>query len=183
MNTSELKNLVRYSLPWWLRGKESTCNAGDAGWIPGWWRSPGEGSGRPLQYSCLETSMDGGAWGLQSPGLQLNNSKLSLKHMLNVTPALGYGERSGRSLSLVVSAVVSGKRMRGADYSLRTIINASFSRDMTSIPFQLCLHVGINACTQHVLVTAREGKMKKIIPCPKRAPTLKNKNIERVRTP
>ena len=77
MNTSELKNLVRNSLPWWLRGKESTCNAGDAGWIPGWWRSPGEGSGRPLQYSCLETSMDGGPWGLQSPGLQLNNSKLS----------------------------------------------------------------------------------------------------------
>jgi len=43
--------------------------------------------------------------------------------------------------------------------------------------------VGINACTQHVLVRAREGKMKKIIPCPKRASTLKNKNIERVRTP
>ena len=43
-------------------GKESTCNAGDLGSIPGSGRSPGEGNGNPLQYSCLENSMDGGAW-------------------------------------------------------------------------------------------------------------------------
>ena len=35
-------------------GKESTCNAGDLGSIPGSGRSPGEGHGNPLQYSCLE---------------------------------------------------------------------------------------------------------------------------------
>ena len=35
-------------------GKESTCNAGDTGLIPGSGRSPGEGNGYPLQYSCLE---------------------------------------------------------------------------------------------------------------------------------
>ena len=35
-------------------GKESTCNAGDLGLIPGLGRSPGEGNGNPLQYSCLE---------------------------------------------------------------------------------------------------------------------------------
>ena len=39
-------------------GKESTCNAGDPGSIPGLGRSPGAGSGYPLQYSCLESSMD-----------------------------------------------------------------------------------------------------------------------------
>ena len=39
-------------------GKESTCNAGDLGLIPGSGRSPGEGDGNPLQYSCLENSMD-----------------------------------------------------------------------------------------------------------------------------
>ena len=42
-------------------GKESVCNAGDtgdAGLIPGWGRSPREGNGNPLQYSCLENSMD-----------------------------------------------------------------------------------------------------------------------------
>jgi len=39
-------------------GKESTCNAGDQGSIPGLGRSPGEGKGSPLQYSGLENSMD-----------------------------------------------------------------------------------------------------------------------------
>ena len=43
-------------------GKESACNAGDPGSIPGLGRSPGEGNGNPLQYSCLEDSMDRGAW-------------------------------------------------------------------------------------------------------------------------
>ena len=42
-------------------GKESACNAGDPGWIPGSGRSPGEGNGNSLQYSCLENSMDRGA--------------------------------------------------------------------------------------------------------------------------
>ena len=42
--------------------KESACNAGDLGLIPGSGRSPGEGNGNPLQYSCLENSMDRGAW-------------------------------------------------------------------------------------------------------------------------
>ena len=42
--------------------KESTCNAGDPGFIPRSARSPREGNGNPLQYSCLESSMDRGAW-------------------------------------------------------------------------------------------------------------------------
>ena len=52
----------------WLRfpggseGKESTCNAGDLGSIPGLGRSSGEGNDNPLQYSYLENSMEGGAW-------------------------------------------------------------------------------------------------------------------------
>ena len=40
----------------------SACDAGDPGSIPGSGRSPGEGNGNPLQYSCLENPMDGGAW-------------------------------------------------------------------------------------------------------------------------
>jgi len=43
-------------------GKESACNVGDLGLIPGSGRSPGEGNGYPLQHSCLENSMDRGAW-------------------------------------------------------------------------------------------------------------------------
>ena len=42
-------------------GKVSVRNVGDPGSIPGSGRSPGEGNGNPLQYSCLENSMDGGA--------------------------------------------------------------------------------------------------------------------------
>ena len=41
-------------LPWWLRLKESACNVGDLGSIPGLGRSPGGGHGNLLQYSCLE---------------------------------------------------------------------------------------------------------------------------------
>ena len=43
-------------------GKESACNAGDLGSIPGSGRSPGEGNGSPLQYCCLENPVDRGAW-------------------------------------------------------------------------------------------------------------------------
>ena len=42
--------------------KESACNAGDPGLIPRLGRSPGEGNGNPLQYSCLYNPMDRGAW-------------------------------------------------------------------------------------------------------------------------
>ena len=43
-------------------GKVTACNAGDLGSIPGLGRSPGEGNGNPLQFSCLYNSMDRGAW-------------------------------------------------------------------------------------------------------------------------
>ena len=46
----------------WLSGKESACNAEHLGSIPELGRSLGEGNGNPLQYSCLENSMDRGAW-------------------------------------------------------------------------------------------------------------------------
>ena len=54
-----------HRLSLWLSGKESVCHEGDTGdavSIPGLGRSPGGGNGNPLQYSCLETPMDRGAW-------------------------------------------------------------------------------------------------------------------------
>ena len=48
-------------LPRWLSGKEPLWKAGDMGSIPGSGRSPGEGNGNPLQYSCLGNPMDRGA--------------------------------------------------------------------------------------------------------------------------
>ena len=58
-------------------GKESACNAGDLGSIPESGRPLGEGNGNPLQYSCLENSMDRGAWwNYWGPVVSLfNNSK------------------------------------------------------------------------------------------------------------
>ena len=54
-----------------LDGKESACNVGDLGSTTGSGRSAGEGNGYPLQYSCLENSMDRGArQTVQSMGLQ-----------------------------------------------------------------------------------------------------------------
>ena len=49
------------NFPGGSEGKESACNVGDPALVPGLGRSPGEGNGNPLQYSCLENSMDGGA--------------------------------------------------------------------------------------------------------------------------
>ena len=51
-------------------GKESVCNAGDPGSIPGLGRSPVEGKGNPLQYSHLENPMDRGAWQATVHGVQ-----------------------------------------------------------------------------------------------------------------
>ena len=50
------------NLPVEKKKKESACNIGDSGSIPGLERSPGEGNGNTLQYSCLENSMDRGSW-------------------------------------------------------------------------------------------------------------------------
>ena len=52
---------VSFDFPGGSDGKESAYNVGDLGSIPGSERSPGEGSNNPLQYSCLENSMDRGA--------------------------------------------------------------------------------------------------------------------------
>ena len=57
--------------------KASACNAGDVGSIPGSGRSPGEGNGNPLQYSCLENPMDGGAWWARVHGVAQSRTRLS----------------------------------------------------------------------------------------------------------
>ena len=58
-------------------GKESACSAGDSGLIPGPGRSPGEGNGNPLQYSCLKNLMDRGAWQAAVHGVKESQTRLS----------------------------------------------------------------------------------------------------------
>ena len=57
--------------------KVSSWNAGDQGSIPGSGRSPGEGNGNPLQYSCLENPMDGGDWWATVHGVAKSRTRLS----------------------------------------------------------------------------------------------------------
>ena len=57
-----LTEFIKEHIPWWLSGRESSCNGGDMGSIPGSERSPGAGDGNPLQYSCLGNPVGRGAW-------------------------------------------------------------------------------------------------------------------------
>ena len=73
--------LYKKSFPGGSDGKESTCNAEDLGLIPGLGRSPGEGNGNPLQYSCLENSMDRGDWRSVVRGVPENQTQLRDFHL------------------------------------------------------------------------------------------------------
>ena len=61
MTPGKTIDLTLWGFPGGSDGKASACNVEDPGSIPGLGRYPGEGNGNPLQYSCLENSMDGGA--------------------------------------------------------------------------------------------------------------------------
>ena len=69
--------LLRQGFPGGAEVKASASNAGDPGSIPGSGRSPGEGNGNPLQDSCLENSMDGGAWQATIHGVAKSQIRLS----------------------------------------------------------------------------------------------------------
>ena len=70
------------SFPWGSAGKESTCNEGDLGLIPGLGRSPGEGKGYPLQKSGLENSTDRIVHGVAKSRTRLSNFH-SLTHVMS----------------------------------------------------------------------------------------------------
>ena len=108
----------KIGLPHWLSGRESICSAGDrgdAGLIPGSGRSPGEGIGNPLQYSCLENPMDRGAWSspvvhrvsksqklLNLPYLSLSGNAKILWLLMNSLPPGGFSLVSTGPSSLVI---------------------------------------------------------------------------------
>ena len=71
------KIMVSMGFPGGSEVKVSACNAGDLGSIPGSGRSPGEGNGNPVQYSCLENPMDRGAWWATVHGVAKSQTRLS----------------------------------------------------------------------------------------------------------
>ena len=74
-----------FTVPSGSDGKESACNAGDAGSIPGLGRSSGKGKGYPLQYSGLEKSMDCVVHGITNSPTQLSNFKEERKEWLTLS--------------------------------------------------------------------------------------------------
>ena len=69
--------MLMSTLPWDSEVKASACSAGDLGSIPGSGRSPGEGNGNPLQYSCMENPMDGRAGWATVHGVAKSRTRLS----------------------------------------------------------------------------------------------------------
>ena len=78
-------------------GKESACSVGDLGSVPGLGRSPGVGNGNPLQYSCLEDSMDSGAWRATVHGVTKSRTRLSDFHFHSLPTKLTVEHRAGSS--------------------------------------------------------------------------------------
>ena len=68
--------------------KTSACNMGDLGSIPGSGRSPGEGNGNPLQYSCPENPMDRGAWWATVHGVAKSQRRLSNFTFTSLSPVV-----------------------------------------------------------------------------------------------
>ena len=75
-----LTNTFTLGFPGGSDGKESACNAGAEGSVAGLGRSPGEGNGFPLQYSCLKNSMDRGVWWAAVHGVAKSWTQLSINY-------------------------------------------------------------------------------------------------------
>ena len=86
------RSLKLEDFPGGSEDKASACNLGDLGSTPGPGRSPGKGNGTPLQYSCLENSMGGGAWLAIIHGVAKSRTQLS-----NFT-SLYFGTLRGRKI-------------------------------------------------------------------------------------
>ena len=80
------QRLVFWGFPGSSDDKESTCNARDTGLIPGSGRCPGKENGYPLQYSCLEKSMDRGAWQATVHGVTKSKTQLSNYRFFTTEP-------------------------------------------------------------------------------------------------
>ena len=77
-----------YVITRWLSGKDPPANAGEAGdtgLILGLGRSPGEGNGNPLQYSCLVNPVDRGDWQATVHGVAKSQTRLSMQWNINFT--------------------------------------------------------------------------------------------------
>ena len=91
--------------------KESACNAGDSGSIPELERFPEEGNGKPLQHSCLENSIDRGAWWATAHGVAKSQTRLGKYHFtslpFSLSPSKGLLKGWGREDLLIIALIVN----------------------------------------------------------------------------
>ena len=121
-----LHRLSLYFFPHSSVGKESICNAGDLGSIPGLGRSPGEGNGNPLQYSCLENPMDKGAWQVTVHGVaRVGHNLMAKPHFFPHSP-----------LILVISSYL-GSLSDSLCFS-SPALRYYFSKESSSVIFVFC---------------------------------------------
>ena len=124
-------------------GKESACSAGDPGSVPRSGRSPGEGNGNPLQYSCPDNPMDQGAWGATVHGVAKSRTLLSdfsssalcahtSKVMLKILQAR-LQQYVSRELSDVQAGFRKGRGTRDQTANICWIIKKQESSRKTSI--------------------------------------------------
>ena len=136
-------------LPWWLSGKESTCNAGDVGSIPVLGRSPGVGNSNPLQYYCWENPIDRGTWWATvhvvtevDTTKQLNNNNTGEKWAkdINCQLQIGKGAHQGCMMSpyllkLYAEYIMQDARWDEAQAGIKTagrnINNLGYADDIT----------------------------------------------------
>ena len=120
-------------------GKASACNVGDLGSILRLERSPGEENGNPLQYSCMENSMDRGAWQAIVHGVAKSQTRLS-----NFTSSQHFSFPSDDSVQLEVKTTEQGRSTqsdRPPEYGAGTVSGQRASWSLAH-PSQTCYSQG-----------------------------------------
>ena len=129
--------LHHLGLPKWCSSKEPTGNAGDAGSMPEWGRSPGGGNGNPLQYPFLEDSKDRGAWCATVHGVAKSQTRLSdwaHKHTITFHQPTGI---SHAWMTAAVSSLVSPCTHSYDTFSCNLLVN----RPPGTIPVLIYIHL------------------------------------------
>ena len=114
----------------WLSGKEPTCSSEATGLIPELGRSPGEGHGNPLQYFCLENSMDRGAWQATVHGVA--KSQTQLKQLGECTHICHSGRQGSSTSAMQPLALINGIAFRNQWSSLMCIFISFIKNDPQS---------------------------------------------------